>query len=366
VGEVCPRQGETVRSRPGPGRPRGDAGLALASSFPGLLGAPLMLATLRAAGLVDKMLEGARPGDLRTEQPTVFEFVMNLKARHRGRPSDLAVAAGTGRSIDRMMDRRSLVAGIVLLLAVPAAGQTQQAERVPQVGVIVVSEPASPTEPNVSAFRQALRDLGYVEGKNIAVQYRYAHGRMERVPELVAELVRLNVDVLVASGPSTVTAKNATRTIPIVFVAMADPVGFGIVASLARPGGNLTGLSFMLDTDFTGKWMELLKEAAPGISRVTYLQDANIPLPVLDQADLRAAAERLGLTLQYVGVRHLGEMDGIFSATTRDRHGSLIVSPAPLFLTHRRQIIKSPRSTGPRPSMGSARSWTTADSCPTA
>ena len=159
------------------------------------------------------------------------------------------------------MDRREFVCVAAWgLLAAPLAAHAQQAGKVPRIGVLVVSDPESLTEPQVGAFRQGLRDLGYVEGQNIAVEYRYLHGRTERASELIAELLGLKVDMIVASGPTALAAKNATEMIPIVCVAMGDPVRFGLVSSLARPGGNVTGLASISDAGFIGKWME----ASPG------------------------------------------------------------------------------------------------------
>jgi putative ABC transport system substrate-binding protein len=240
-----------------------------------------------------------------------------------------------------VIDRRRFIGSLALgLLAAPLVAKAQPAGKVPRIGVLVVSEPASPTEPHVTAFRQGLREVGYVEGQNVAVEYRYAHGKMELVPELVAELIGLKVDVMVASGPSTVAAKNATQTIPIVFIGMVDPVGYGLVASLARPGGNVTGLSLTIDAGFPGKWMELLKEAAPKISRVGYLSDLHMPVSILYRREMQASAEKLGLKLRYAEVRELGEIDRVFAAMSKERGGALIVSPQPLFLTHRGRITE--------------------------
>src|ERR1700675_1069966 len=160
---------------------------------------------------------------------------------------------------------------LLVLLTAPPAAEAEQAGKVWRIGVLVVSEPESPTEPNVRAFREGLRDLGYIEGHTLTGEYRYLHGRTDRAPEMTAELIRLKVDLIVASGPTALAAKQATQTIPIVFVAAGDPVFYGLVTSLANPGGNATGLALIADAGFIGKWMELLKEAAPTISRVGYL-----------------------------------------------------------------------------------------------
>jgi putative ABC transport system substrate-binding protein len=238
------------------------------------------------------------------------------------------------------VDRREFVTGVaVALFAAPLAAQAQQAGKVARIGVLVVSEQESLTEPNVKAFRQGLRDLGYVEGQNIAVEYRYLHGRTERASDLVAGLLGLKVDMIVASGPTALAAKNATETIPIVCVAMGDPVRFGLVSSLARPGGNVTGLALISDAGFIGKWMELVKEAAPRISRVGYLQDLRMGVPRELLPNLEPAAQGLGLKLRYVEVRELPEIDAVFAAMSKER-GGLIVPPQPFFFTHLSRIVE--------------------------
>jgi putative ABC transport system substrate-binding protein len=224
------------------------------------------------------------------------------------------------------------------LLAAPLAAEAQQAGKVPRLGVLVVSEPESPTEPNVGAFRQGLRDLGYVDGQNIAVEYRYLHGRTDRAPEMVAELIRLKVDLIVASGPTAAAAKKVTQTIPIVFIATGEPVFYGLVTSLARPGGNATGLALIIDPGFIGKWMEVLKAAAPTISRVEYLHDAHMGLSGPNLPALQAAAQGLGLKLQYVAVRTLPEIDRVLAAISKDR-GGVVVPLDPFFFTHLRRIV---------------------------
>ena len=152
-----------------------------------------------------------------------------------------------------------------------AVAQAQQPARIPRIGILIPAS-ASFFSARVEAFRQRLRELGYVEGKNIVIEYRYAEGKLERLPDLAAELVRLKVDVIVTAGPAILAAKKASATIPIVFAAAADPVGTGLVSSLARPGGNITGLSLMAP-DLDGKRLELLKEAFPKVARVAFLWD---------------------------------------------------------------------------------------------
>ena len=237
-----------------------------------------------------------------------------------------------------------LATAVALLLLTAALAAAQPAGKIPRIGVLVPAEPASPTEPNVGAFRQALRDLGYMEGQTVAVEYRYAHGKAELYTELAAQLVRLKVDVMVVgAGTPTLAAKNATQTIPIVGVGMAaDPVGTGVVASLARPGGNVTGLSFVTGRGFIGKLVELLKEAAPKISHIGFLRDAGArnPMHALHLIDLQTATQALGLKLQGLAVHGLPEVDSVLAALSKERGGALIVTAEPLFFSHRSQIIE--------------------------
>ena len=181
----------------------------------------------------------------------------------------------------------------VILASVHLAG-AQQA-KVHRIGFLY---PASLTDPSVEAFRQGLRDLGYVEGKNIVVEYRSAEGRSERYPDLAAELVRLNVDLIVAGGTAGVRpVKQATSTIPIVMTNVGDPVEQGFVASLARPGGNITGLT-SASPDLSGKRLELLKEAVRGVTRVAVLWDPRDPGNAVNFKQTEAAARALSVQLQ--------------------------------------------------------------------
>jgi putative ABC transport system substrate-binding protein len=231
----------------------------------------------------------------------------------------------------------ALLITLALLVALPAT-EAQQAGKMPRLGVLVPAEPPSPAEPNLAAFRHGLRDLGYVEGQTIAVEYRYAHGVGERFPELVGELVRLPVNVLVVgSGPAALVAKSATQTIPIVVAGAGDPVGSGLVASLARPGGNITGLSLAFGEGFSGKWLELLTEVSPQVSRVGYLyHPASTSRAYI--RDLQIAAQALGVTLQLLEVRELTQVDSAFAAMSQEGGGALIVMGEPLFFPHRSRL----------------------------
>jgi putative ABC transport system substrate-binding protein len=176
-----------------------------------------------------------------------------------------------------VIDRRTFLAGTgAVLLAAPLAAEAQPVGKVPVIGVLEGSAPAL-NQPVREAFRRGLEQLGWVEGRNVIIEYRSADGRTERFPELAAELVRLNVSVIVVTGePMIIAARQATTTIPIVMAAVGDPVGRGFVASLARPGGNITGVS-NLAVEMTGKWLELLKEAVPQATKVAALRNPANP-----------------------------------------------------------------------------------------
>jgi len=238
----------------------------------------------------------------------------------------------------------AVVLGISLLIA-PLAAEAQ-AGKVPRIGVIVPVEPESPNEPNIGAFRQALRDLGYIDGQNVAVDYRYARGRAELYLALAEDLVRLKVDVMVVgSWHPTSEAKKATQTIPIVGVGMGtDPVASGLVTGLARPGGNVTGLAWLTGLEFTGKYVELLKEVAPRTVRVIYLRDprglAQVPVTQRNSEAARAAARSLGLTFQMVEAPELPEVTNIFARINTARGSSLIVEGSLFFMDHADDITK--------------------------
>ncbi len=223
-----------------------------------------------------------------------------------------------------------------MLAALPAAG-AQQPKKVPRIGVLW---PYSPTvaSPLAQAFRQGLRGLGYVEGQNIALEERWAEEKYDRLPSLAAELVRLNVDIIVAATTTAIqAAQHATRTIPIVMTITNDPVDSGFVASLARPGGNITGLS-LLSPELSGKRLELLKEATPKVSRVAVLWNSSNPSHPLLLRETEAAARALRVQLQPLEVRGPTEVDSAFSTMTRDRAGALIVLPDAIFRNQQRRI----------------------------
>jgi putative tryptophan/tyrosine transport system substrate-binding protein len=218
------------------------------------------------------------------------------------------------------------------LLAAPLAADAQPPTHVHRIGRLQAGPPSDPN-PTLEAFREGLRDLGYVEGQNLVIESRYAEGREERLPDLVAELVRLKVEVIVAGGVvATRAAQHVTRTIPIVMAGTSDPVGQGLVASLAHPGGNTTGLSF-LSAELPAKRLELLKEAVPQSARVAVLANpANASYkPWMNS--LTMAARALGLQLHVVEVRRADELDTAFAAMTRADADTLIVLSDPELVT---------------------------------
>jgi putative ABC transport system substrate-binding protein len=224
-----------------------------------------------------------------------------------------------GRPISR---RALLVAFGAGAVAAPHGSFAQQARKAARIGFLANSDAAS-LATYTGALRQGLRELGYLEGRTVAIQYRYAEGRLERLPDLAAELARLEMDVIVTEGTSaTLAAKNATRTVPIVMGLVGDPVGSGLVDSLARPGGNITGLTTQ-SHELVGKHLELLKEIVPGLARVAVLWNPAHPAQPLALPGIRIAARTLGLELQLVEARTVDELDKAFSELARTRPGAL-------------------------------------------
>jgi putative ABC transport system substrate-binding protein len=217
------------------------------------------------------------------------------------------------------------------------AAEAQQPAGILRIGILIGSS-ASSYSSRVEAFRRRLRELGYVEGKNIVIEYRYAEGKLERLPDLAAELVRLKVDVIVTTGTAILAAKKASPTIPIVFGVAPDPVGAGFVSSLARPGGNITGLSLM-GPDLDGKRLELLKEAFPKVARVAFLWGSSGARGNLVLTDMEAAAKALGLKLQSLEVRSLDDFERVFARAKREGAQALITQAGGLITNQQRQVL---------------------------
>jgi putative ABC transport system substrate-binding protein len=241
-----------------------------------------------------------------------------------------------------LMQPRAAALSVILALGIlptPLLAEAQQRRTTPRLGVVAPAGSPSSSSPEIDAFREALRDLGYIEGQNLIVEYRWTEGESDRCLPLIAELAQLNVDALVTGAtPCALAAKKVTTSIPVVIGAMGDPVGKGIVTSLARPGGNITGLSLTAGEGFSGKWLELLREAVPRLTRVAYLRDPTNPGTRSQVKWLQSASQRLGLRLQPIEMRPT-HLDRIFAAMTRDRVGGLVVSDDPLTLTHRTWIV---------------------------
>ena len=242
------------------------------------------------------------------------------------------------RSPDAELSRRSVLAGGFAFLLAPLAAEAQPAGKVPRIGFLGTRSP-SDTAPYLDAFRQGLRERGWVEGQNIVIEYRFAEGRFDRLPDLAAELVRLKVDIIVAAPtPAAAAAKNATATIPIVGISLGDPVGLGLIASLARPGGNVTGLSYSVGMETFGKQLELLKEIVPKVRRVAILSNPANPFHALAIKEVKGAARSLGVELQLLEARGPEEFDGAFAAMTKERAGALLVMADSMFILHRTRL----------------------------
>ena len=234
------------------------------------------------------------------------------------------------------MDRRTFLAGTgAVLLAAPLAAEGQQPGKVYRIGWMIGGS-VSTSAHLIDAFRQAMRELGWVEGKNIEYEIRAAEGKIERFPEIVAELLRLKVDLLLTPTTfATRAAKSATRTIPIVMVLPSDPIGQGLVDSLARPGGNVTGMSLMV-VDIGAKQLQIFKEAIPRASRVSWLRFTSNPHPA--QKEVERAAQMLGIELQVLVAPSPEEFDNVFSTMIRGHSHALYVDANPVFFVHRKQL----------------------------
>jgi putative ABC transport system substrate-binding protein len=227
----------------------------------------------------------------------------------------------------------------VILFAVTVIAQAQQPKKVPRIGYLSSGDPASESARS-EAIRLALRDLGYIEGQNIAIEYRYREGRRDRAPELAAELIRLNVGIILVTGDASIrAAKNATKTIPIVMTGTgADPVKAGFVESLARPGGNVTGLT-NIGRELGGKRLELLKEAVSKVARVVVLSGSASPANGIELKEVQAAARALKLTIQTWEVRAADDFEKVFGALNEQRPDGLYVLGGGLMRANQERIV---------------------------
>ena len=239
------------------------------------------------------------------------------------------------------IQNRKLVGIIALVIAFAMCGtvaQAQQPGKVPRIGFLVASN-SSANSDRIAAFRDGLRELGYMEGKNIIVEYRQAEGKLESLPKLAAELVGRHVDVIVTAGPAdTRAAKNATSTVPVVMTFDNDPVGNGFVASLARPGGNITGLS-TLAPELSGKQLELLKEIVPKLSRAAVFGNSRNPGNAVAVREIELAGETLKVKLQKLDVVDPKDVKVAFRTASKERDEAVLVLGSPLINAHRAQIV---------------------------
>jgi putative tryptophan/tyrosine transport system substrate-binding protein len=231
---------------------------------------------------------------------------------------------------------------VVVLLVLGVIAEAQQPAKIPRIGYLTGATPDGQSA-RIEPFRQGLRELGYVEGKNIFIEHRYAEGKLDRLPALAAELVRLKVDVIV-TGRQAITraAKNATNTIPIVMAQDGDPVGNGFVASLARPGGNITGLSNFAP-EIGGKQLELLKEIIPKLSRVAVLgtrTSTNNPGYAQRLGEIERAAKAFGVKLQYLNVLNSKDIETSFREASKERADAVLAMGGPVLNSHRTQVIE--------------------------
>jgi putative ABC transport system substrate-binding protein len=235
------------------------------------------------------------------------------------------------------MNRKTVWMLILFILASVHPAEAQQPKKIPRIGYLGGVSPSA-NAARIEAFRQGLRELGYMEGKNIVIDWRFAEGRADRLAGLAAELVGLKVDVIVTSGPpATLSAKDATRTIPIVMASDADPVGNGLVASLARPGGNITGLS-TLAPEISGKRLELVKEIVPRLSRLAVLGSSTTPGNAQALKESELAARALGVQLQYLDIRGAKDIAPAFRAAAKGRADAVLMLQSPVFVNERRQL----------------------------
>jgi putative ABC transport system substrate-binding protein len=235
--------------------------------------------------------------------------------------------------MNRIFGALLLTLGLGLLVA-PLATDAQPLRKIPRIGYL-----GEVPGPHVDALRQGLQDLGYVEGQNLVIEYRSSGGQDERLPALAAELVGLPVDVIIApGGQASRAAKHATSTIPILMAPMGDPVGAGLVASLARPGGNITGVS-VIGVEVAGKQLEVLKEAVPGITRVAVLLNPTNPGTVPSLRVMEGAARALGLTLDPIAVRGADEFDRALAAIATAHADALYVFQDYLLFAHRTRLV---------------------------
>jgi ABC-type uncharacterized transport system substrate-binding protein len=304
----------------------------------------------RAAFFVDRILKGAQPADVPSSSrprhlllgaaqlDTTAARVLAMLDRQWvrfGRDPEGSLRTGGGI----ISKRFALVVLLALGVLTALPGEAQQPSKMARVGYLEFGS-AAPGTPLFEAFRQGLRDLGWVEGQNIAVEVRYAEGNQDRLPEFAVDLVRLKVDLIFASTtPAALAAKRATTTIPIVIGFVADPVGSGLVPRLARPGGNITGWTHLAGVELNAKRLDILKEAVPEAIRIGALWNPANPIHAPSLKVVEAAARKLKVQLHSKGVQDPRELEGAFSAMVKERVQALTVPPDGMFLAHQARIV---------------------------
>ena len=238
------------------------------------------------------------------------------------------------------MDRRTFVGAVAgALLTLPLAIEAQQAGKVPRIGYLVQNY-AETSQRVLAAFREGLRERGWLEGQNIVIEVRFAEGKIDQLPALVSELIRLKVDVIVTTSSATTwAAKDATKSIPIVMAASADALGEGLVTSLAHPGGNITGMTFLAGPEIAGKQLQLLKEVVPAASRVAVLTNPTNRSHGAFARELKVAARSLGAQLQVLEASNADQLENAFAAMTRERATALLVLTDSMFVGRRQRVV---------------------------
>ena len=237
------------------------------------------------------------------------------------------------------MDRRTLIGAVAAaLLTIPLAIEAQQAGKVSRIGYLGQNS-ADVGQRQLAAFRQGLRERGWVEGENIVIEWRFAEGQVDRFPALIAELIRLKVDIIVTTSSATTwAAKDATKSIPIVMAASANALGEGLVTSLAHPGGNITGMTFLAGPEIAGKQLQLLKEVVPAASRIAVLMNPTNRSHAPFAREAKVAARSLGAQVQVLEARDPDQFDSAFAAMTKEHAAALLVLTDSVFLGQRRRV----------------------------
>jgi putative ABC transport system substrate-binding protein len=239
------------------------------------------------------------------------------------------------------MKRRAFVAGMTAVLAAPLGTEAQPRRKLPTLGV-VQPQSAALSKAHLEHLREGLRLLGYIEGQNIAIEYRFADGKFEHIPAMIEELIRLNIDILVVGGTTPAqAAQKATKRIPIIFAGVSDPVEAGLVMSLSRPGANVTGASTAHEDGFAAKWIQLLRDVVPQANEVAVLHNPSNPSNVRYWRDIRAAATTLAVRLTSIEARDPAALRTGFDILARRRHEGLVVVTDPFFFTQRQWIVEA-------------------------